>query len=75
MLPVALSQGSVAFPRGFPTELSHVPPWYESILGVTVETVQEMRFLWSGLRHLSDFCNGGTIPGVPLYFPFERASS
>ena len=28
-----------AFPRGFPTELSHVPPWCESILGLTVEAV------------------------------------
>ena len=39
-LPVALIQGSVAFPRGFPTGLSHVPPWYVLILGVTVEAVQ-----------------------------------
>ena len=29
-----------AFPRGFPTGLSHVPPWCESILGVKVEAVQ-----------------------------------
>ena len=29
-----------AFQRGFPTGLSHVPPWCESILGVKVETVQ-----------------------------------
>ena len=29
-----------AFPRGFPTGLSHVPPWLESILGVKVEAVQ-----------------------------------
>ena len=29
-----------AFPRGFPTGLSHVPPWCESILGLKVETVQ-----------------------------------
>ena len=28
------------FPRGFPTGLSHVPPWCESILGLKVETVQ-----------------------------------
>ena len=28
------------FPRGFPTGLSHVPPWWESILGVKVEAVQ-----------------------------------
>ena len=29
-----------AFPRVFPTGLSHVPPWCESILGLKVETVQ-----------------------------------
>ena len=29
-----------AFPRGFPTGLSHVPPWFQSILGLKVETVQ-----------------------------------
>ena len=29
-----------AFPRGFPTGLSHVPPLYESILGLKVEAVQ-----------------------------------
>ena len=29
-----------AFPRGFPTGLSHVPPWCESILGLKVEVVQ-----------------------------------
>ena len=29
-----------AFPRGFPTGMSHVPPWSESILGLKVEAVQ-----------------------------------
>ena len=29
-----------AFPRGFPTGLSHVPPWCESFLGLKVEAVQ-----------------------------------
>ena len=29
-----------AFPQGFPTGLSHVPPWYELILGMNVEAVQ-----------------------------------
>ena len=29
-----------AFPRGFPTGLSHVPPWCESILGLKVKAVQ-----------------------------------
>ena len=30
----------MAFARGFPTGLSHVPPWCESILGLKVEAVQ-----------------------------------
>ena len=34
-----------AFPRGFPTVLSHVRLWWESILGVKVEAVQRNRFL------------------------------
>ena len=29
-----------AFPRGFPTGLSHVPPWCESIRGLKVKAVQ-----------------------------------
>ena len=34
----------VAFPRGFPTGLSHVPPWCESILGLKVTAVQGKQF-------------------------------
>ena len=30
----------LAFPPGFPTGLSHVPPWCESILGLKIEAVQ-----------------------------------
>ena len=38
-----------AFPRGFPTGLSHVPPWCESILGLKVEAVQgkQVSLEWS----------------------------
>ena len=43
-LPFEWIKGSVAFPRGFPTRLSHraaqVPPWCEWILGFKVEAVQ-----------------------------------
>ena len=49
-----------AFPRDFPTGLSHVPPWCESILGLKVEAVQGNRFPWNGLRHVGDSGNGGT---------------
>ena len=64
-----------AFPRGFPTGLSHLPPWWESILGVKVEAVQGKQVplewtetserLWEWWHH----------PGVPLAFPVEIASS
>ena len=57
-----------AFPRGFPTGLSHVPPWWESILGVKVEAVEQNRFLWNGLRHLRDSWNGDTT--LELLSPF-----
>ena len=60
MLPFAWIKGSVAFPRGFPTGLSHVPPWCEWILGFKFEAVQGNRFPWNGLRHLGDTGNGGT---------------
>ena len=33
-----------AFPRGFPTGVSHVPPCCESILGMKVEAVQGKQF-------------------------------
>ena len=49
-----------AFPRGFPTGLSHVPPWCVSILGLKVEAVQGKQVPWNGLRHLGDSRNGGT---------------
>ena len=49
-----------AFPRGFPTGLSYLPPWCESILGLKVEVVQGNRFPWNGQRHLGDSGNGGT---------------
>ena len=64
-----------AFPRGFPTGLSHVPPWWESILGMNVEAVQGkyLPLEWTDI-------SGGLLEwwhdhGVPLAFPVERASS
>ena len=49
MLPFAYIKGSVAFPRGFPTGLSHVPPWCESIVGLKVEALQgkEVSLEWT----------------------------
>ena len=58
------------FPRGFPTGLSHVPPWCESILGLKVEAVQGKQVCLNGLRHLGDSGNGGTT--LEFLSPFLR---
>ena len=49
-----------AFPRGFPTGLSHGPPWFESILGLKVEAVQgkQVSLEWTESSGASG--NGGT---------------
>ena len=49
-----------AFPRGFPTGLSHVPPWCVSILGLKVEAVQgkQVSLEWTETSGVSG--NGGT---------------
>ena len=64
-----------AFPRGFPTGLSHEPPWCESILGLQVEAVQgkQVSLEWTEI-------SGGLRewwhePGIPLAFPVESTSS
>ena len=58
-----------ACPGGFPTGLSHVPPWCESILGLKVETVQGKQVSLEGLRHLEDSMNGGTTLEFLSPFP------
>ena len=60
MLPFAWIKVSVALPRGFPTGLSHVPPWCESILGLKVEAVQgkPVSLKWTENSGVSG--NGGT---------------
>ena len=64
-----------AFPRGFPTGLSHVPPWCQSILGLKVEAVQgkQVSLVWNETSEgLWELWND---PGVPLAFPVESTSS
>ena len=64
-----------AFPRGFPTGLSHVPPCCESILGLKVDAVQgkQVSLEWTETPGcLWEWCHD---PGVPLAFPVESASS
>ena len=64
-----------AFPRGFPTGLSHVPPWCESILGLKVEAVHGKQVSVEWTEASGGFWEWCHDPGVPLDFPVESASS
>ena len=64
-----------AFPRGFPTGLSHVPPWCESILGLKVEAVQGIQVSLEWTETSGVLCEWWHDPGVPVSFPVESASS
>ena len=75
MLPFAWIKWSVAFPRGFPTGLSHMPPWCESILALKVEALQgkQISLEWTETSGaLWEWCHD---PGVPLAFTAESAFS
>ena len=87
-LPFARIKGSVAFPRGFPTRLSHeafpggfptglshLPPWCESILGLKVEAVQGKQVSLEWIETSGGLRERWNDPGVPLDFPVESASS
>ena len=74
-LPFAWIKGSVAFPRGFPTGLSHVPPWCVSILGLKVEAVQGKQVSLEWTETSGGLWEWWHDPGVPLAFPLESASS
>ena len=67
-----------AFPRGFPTRLSHraVPhPWCESILGLKVEAVQGKQLSLEWTETSGELWEWWHDPGVPLAFPVESAFS
>ena len=64
-----------AFPRGFPTVLSHVPPRCESILGLKVEAVQGKQVSLEWTETSGGLWEWWHAPGVPLDFPVESASS
>ena len=64
-----------AFPRGFPTGLSHVPPWCESILGFKLETVQGKQVSLEWTETSGGLWEWWHDPGVPVAFPVESASS
>ena len=64
-----------AFPRGFPTGLSHVPPWCESILGLKVEALQRKQGSLESTETSGGLREWRHDPRVPLAFPVESASS
>ena len=64
-----------AFPRGFPTGLSHVPPWYESILGLKVKSVQGKQVSLEWTETSGGLWEWWHDPGDPLAFPVDSASS
>ena len=64
-----------AFPRGYPTGLSHVPLWCESILGLKVEAVQGKQVSLEWTETSGGLWEWWHDPAVPLPFPLESASS
>ena len=65
----------MAFPRGFPTGLSHVPPWCESIVGFKVEAVQGKQVSLEWTETSGGLWEWWHDPGVPLAFPVDSTSS
>ena len=72
-IPSRLSQE--AFRRGFPTGLSHVPPWCESILGLNVEAVQGKQVSLEWTETSGGLREWWHDSGVHLAFPVKSASS
>ena len=70
-----LSLSLEAFPGGFPTRLSHVPPWCESILGLKVEAVQGKQVSLEWTETSGGLWEWWHDPRVPLAFPVESSSS
>ena len=64
-----------AFPRGFPTGLSHVPPFCESILGLKFDAVQGKQFSVERTEISGGLWEWWHDPGVRLAFPVESTSS
>ena len=74
-LPVGGIKGSVAFPRGFPTGLSHVLPWCEWILGVKVEALRGKQVPLKSTEISGGLLEWWHDPGVPPAFPIESPCS
>ena len=64
-----------AFPRGFHTGLSHVPPLCEPILGLKVEAVQGKEVSLEWTESSGGLWEWWHDPGVRLAIPVESVSS
>ena len=64
-----------AFPRGFHTGLSHVPPWCESNNGLKVKAVQGKQVSLEWTETSGGLWEWWHDPGVPLAFPVKSTSS
>ena len=64
-----------AFLRGFPTGLSHGPPWCESILSLKVEAVQGKQVSLEWTEISEGLWEWWHDHGVPLSLPVESAST
>ena len=76
-LPFPWIKGSVAFPRGFPKGLFHVPPWCVSmsILGLKIEAVQGKQVSLEWTETSGALWEWWHDSEVPLAFPVESASA
>ena len=68
-------KGTMAFLLGFPTGMSHVPPWWESLLGVKVEAAQGKQVPLEWTKTSGGLLEWWQDAGVPLAFPVESGSS
>ena len=64
-----------AFPRGFPTGLSHVQPWCESMVCLKVEAVKGKKVSLEWTETSRGLWEWWHDPGVTLAFPVDSASS
>ena len=68
-LPFPWIKEYVAFPRGFPTGVCHVPPWCESILELKVGAVQGKQVSLEWTEISGGLWEWWQDPGVPLAIP------
>ena len=64
-----------AFPRGYPTGLSHGPPLCELILGLKVQAVQGKQVSLEWTETSGGLWEWWHDPGVPLAIPVDSPSS